>query len=300
MSESQPTEKTHTHAIGEMLGETVAYLDSRLAGRRPALGLILGSGLGAFANTLDNPIVIDYDDIPHFMSSTVTGHAGRLVVGDKQGVTCVAMQGRLHPYEGYEPATVAFPTRVMIRLGAGTLIITNAAGSVNPDWAPGTLMLISDHINLTGRSPLRGPNPDDLGPRFPDMTNAYHPDLRTLARAAGERMGLTLREGVYTGLPGPAYETPAEIRMVRAIGGDAVGMSTVFEVLAARHMGARVLGISCLTNLAAGLQDKELDHSEVTEIASKVRVSFQQLLDNIIGDLQGELASQPAAGGSGS
>lgn len=286
--------------LASQLSETVAHLQARLSGRRPALGLILGSGLGAFADTLENAIAIDYDEIPNFMSSTVTGHAGRLVVGDRAGVTCVAMQGRLHPYEGYAPATVAFPTRVMIKLGADTLIITNAAGSVQPDWQPGTLMLIADHINLTGGSPLRGPNADDLGPRFPDMTNAYDPALRAIAREVASGMDLTLREGVYTGLPGPAYETPAEIRMVRAIGGDAVGMSTVFEVLAARHMGARVLGISCLTNLAAGLQGKELDHSEVTEIASKVRARFQELLTGIIGRLGEPSADGSSAGSEGS
>ena len=280
------------------LQKAVAHLESRLDGRRPAIGLILGSGLGSFADTLEQKVYIEYDEIPGFVSSTVSGHAGRLVVGDKHGVTCIAMQGRLHPYEGYAAETVAFPTRTMILLGARTLIITNAAGSVVPEWPPGTLMLISDHINLTGGTPLRGPNDSRLGPRFPDMTTAYDGELRAMARAAAERLGTTLQEGVYTGLAGPAYETPAEIRMVRAIGGHAVGMSTVYEVLAARHMGARVLGISCVTNLAAGLEDGPLEHGHVTEAAEKARDRFQSLLAAVIADLGPQLGSSSAEGGA--
>lgn len=282
------------------LTEATSYISSRLDGRRPRIGLVLGSGLGSFADTLTDPVVIDYADIPHFSVSTVSGHAGRLIIGDKAGVTCLAMQGRVHPYEGYPAATVTFPVRTMILLGADTLIITNAAGSVEPSWNPGTLMLITDHLNLTGDNPLRGPNEERIGPRFPDMTDAYDPELRNIAVRVSERIGVPLEQGVYAGLSGPSYETPAEIRMIRVLGGHAVGMSTVFEVIAARHMGARVLGISCVTNLAAGLQGRPLHHGEVKEAADEARDRFQALLEGIIGELGPNLAGGPPIGsGSG-
>jgi purine-nucleoside phosphorylase len=287
MTKRNPETHTKLHIA---LSDASAYLESRLGARRPAVGLVLGSGLGAFVDQFEDVIAIGYHEIPHFVPSTVAGHMGRFVIGTIAGVTCMAMQGRLHYYEGYSAAEVAFPTRVMIELGADTLILTNAAGSLETSWTPGTLMLISDHINLTGANPLVGPNDHHIGPRFPDMTEAYSNKLRQLARQVAGDMGLDLREGVYAGLAGPTYETPAEIRMVRAIGGNAVGMSTVFEAIAAQHMGARVLGISCITNLAAGLQGQPLHHDEVTVAAESARESFQGLLTGVIRELGRELA----------
>ena len=219
----------------------------------PHAGIILGTGLGGLVEEIDIKATIDYGDIPHFPRSHVVGHHGRLVLGEKHGARCVAMQGRVHLYEGHSAATVALPARVLIALGAKVLIVTNAAGGLNPGWAPGTLMLIRDHIDLLRDHALRGPNDDRLGPRFPDMTRAYAPELRALARDAAAAAGVTLEEGVYVAMPGPTYETPAEVRMLQGLGADATGMSTVPEVCVARHMGARVIGISCITNQAAGI-----------------------------------------------
>jgi len=212
------------------------------------------------------------------------------VIGQRKGARCIAMQGRVHLYEGYSARDVAFPTRVMVKLGAKIIIVTNAAGGVNPRWRPGTLMLIRDHIDLLRDHALRGPNDDRLGPRFPDMTHTYAPELRELARAAATKAGIALAEGVYCAMPGPTYETPAEVRMLQLLGGHATGMSTVPEVVAARHMGARVLGISCITNQAAGITGQPLSHEEVTETASRVRATFEQLLDGIMEGLKGALA----------
>lgn len=257
----------------------------------PQVGLILGSGLGGYADKLgplpggEPPRAFDYADLPGFPRSHVKGHRGRLVVGGRAGACCVAMQGRVHLYEGHTAAQVAFPARVLIALGARILIITNAAGGVNAAWPPGTLMLIRDHIDLLRDHALRGPNDDRLGPRFPDMTNAYAPELRALAREAAGGAGIHLEEGVYTAFPGPTYETPAEIRMARGLGADAVGMSTVPEVCVARHMGARVIGISCITNQAAGISGHELSHEEVTETATRMRATFEVLLDAILARL---------------
>jgi purine-nucleoside phosphorylase len=251
----------------------------------PQVGLILGSGLGGFADALDHPTAIDYGEIPGFPRSHVVGHKGRLVLGARAGVRCVAMQGRVHMYEGHAAETVAFPARVLIALGAQVIIVTNAAGGLNPTWPPGTLMLIRDHIDQLRDHALRGPNDDRLGPRFPDMTTAYAPELRTLARGAAEASGIALAEGVYVAMPGPTYETPAEVKMLQLLGGDAVGMSTVPEVCAARHMGARVIGISCITNHAAGITGHALSHDEVTETATRVRSTFERLLDAILGAL---------------
>ncbi|HEX3765222.1 MAG TPA: purine-nucleoside phosphorylase [Kofleriaceae bacterium] len=253
--------------------------------RAPRVGLILGSGLGGYADGLAGATAIDYVDIPHFPRSHVVGHAGRLVFGERAGASCVAMQGRVHVYEGYSAATVAFTARVLIALGARVLIITNAAGGVNPAWPPGTLMLIRDHIDLLRDHALRGPNDDRLGPRFPDMTAAYAPELRELARDAAATAGIALTEGVYAAMPGPTYETPAEVRMLRMLGADAVGMSTVPEVCAARHMGTRVIGISCITNQAAGITGQALSHDEVTETAARVRETFESLLDAVLAAL---------------
>jgi len=274
-----------TTSLYEQLAEAAAYIRAKSgahSSKRPAVGLILGSGLGSFAESFEEPAFIDYEEIPHFPVSTVTGHAGRLVVGERCGVTCVAMQGRVHYYEGHDAATLVFPVRTIITLGARTLIITNAAGGVRADFRPGTLMLIRDHLNLLPESPLRGVNDQRLGPRFPDMTEAYSAELRALAREVASISGIELAEGVYAASPGPSYETPAEVQMLARLGADATGMSTVPEVIAANHMGARVLGISCITNKAAGLGEQPLSHEEVTETAQQVRAVFEGLLEDLL------------------
>jgi len=258
----------------------------------PAVGLVLGSGLGGFADGFASATSIDYADIPHVPRSQVAGHAGRLVIGERADVRCAAMQGRVHVYEGHSAAAVGFPVRVLIELGARIIVVTNAAGGVNPAWSPGTLMVIRDHIDLLRDHALRGPNDERLGPRFPDMTAAYAPELRALVERAAAGAGIELEEGVYAAMPGPSYETPAEIRMLQVLGADAVGMSTVPEVCVARHMGARVIGISCITNQAAGITGQPLSHDEVTATAARVRATFERLLDAILGALaaSGELA----------
>ena len=278
-------------ALFDQIGEAVAAIKARV--HTPTqVGLILGSGLGAFADSLANATKIDYSEIPHFPRSSVAGHSGKLVIGDRGGARCVAMQGRVHMYEGHSAATVAFPARVLIALGAKILVVTNAAGGLNPAWPPGTLMLIRDHLDMLRDHPLRGPNDDRLGPRFPDMTRAYAAELRELAKTAAKTSGATLQEGVYVAMPGPTYETPAEVKMLQTLGADATGMSTVPEVIVARHMGARVIGISCITNQAAGITGEELSHAEVTETANRVRATFEGLLDAILNQLvaRGELA----------
>jgi purine-nucleoside phosphorylase len=268
-----------THA--ELDGAAAAITAALPAGARPRVGLILGSGLGAFADTLADRVAVPFDRIPGFPPSTIVGHAGNVVFG-RHAVDVLALQGRVHFYEGHDLARVAFPARVLIAAGCTTLVITNAAGGVDPTLHPGEIVVIRDHLNLMGGSPLRGPNDERLGPRFPDMTNAYDRELRAIAVAAGAEVGLTLREGVYAGLPGPQYETPAEVRMLRALGADLAGMSTVPEVIVAAHMGARVLGLSCCTNLAAGITAHKLSHAEVTETAARVRDQFTALLRRIL------------------
>ena len=259
-----------------------AAIRKAASGPAPKVGLILGSGLGSYADKLTGAKTIDYGDIPGFPRSHVPGHKGRLVVGARQGVTCAALQGRVHVYEGHTAAVAAFPARVLVALGAKVIIVTNAAGGLNPSWAPGTLMLIRDHIDMLRDHALRGPNDDRLGPRFPDMTKAYAPELRTLVKQAAAAANIALQEGVYVAMPGPTYETPAEVKMLQTIGADATGMSTVPEVVVARHMGARVIGISCITNQAAGITGAELSHEEVTETATRVRSTFETLLDEIL------------------
>jgi purine-nucleoside phosphorylase len=266
--------------------EAAAYIASKAGGLRPQLGLILGSGLGVLADLIENAIVLDYGDIPHFPVSTVEGHAGELLLGSVKGKPVVMMKGRFHGYEGYGPETVSFPVRVMKELGVQTLIVTNAAGGINESYHVGDLMVIRDHINLTGRNPLIGPNDSSLGVRFPDMSEAYSKRLRALAHGVAERQGLWLQEGVYTGLLGPSYETPAEIRMLRILGGDAVGMSTVPEVIVARHSGIEVLGFSCISNMAAGMLDQPLSHAEVMETTERVKPKFLQLVLGIIEELK--------------
>jgi purine-nucleoside phosphorylase len=261
----------------------------------PEVGLVLGSGLGDYADGLANATAIAYADIPHFPASHVIGHKGRLVLGERAGARCVAMQGRVHLYEGHSAATVGFGARVLVALGARIIIVTNAAGGINAAWPPGTLMLIRDHLDFLRDHALRGPNDDRLGPRFPDMTAAYAPELRARVREAAAAAGIALAEGVYAAMPGPTYETPAEIRMLRLLGADAVGMSTVPEVCVARHMAARVIGVSCITNQAAGTTGEALSHDEVTATAARVRATFERLLDAILGALVsgGELGGAP-------
>jgi purine-nucleoside phosphorylase len=272
--------------LRESIDAAAQQIRSRLpAGAAPRVGLILGSGLGSYADQIEARTAIPYRDLPGFPVSAVEGHAGNLVWGRRQGVEVLALQGRVHYYEGHDLATVVLPTRALIAAGCETLIITNAAGGVDPTMRPGDLVIVSDHLNLLAASPLRGPNDERVGPRFPDMSDAYDPALRRLAAAAGADLGLALREGVYAGLGGPSYETPAEVRMLRALGADLAGMSTVPEVIAARHMGARVLGLSCVTNLAAGITREKLSHAEVTETAGRVRTRFIALLDRILARL---------------
>jgi purine-nucleoside phosphorylase len=254
----------------------------------PQVALVLGSGLGAFADELEGKVAIPYGEIPTMPISHVIGHAGKLVLGEAEGASVVAMQGRVHLYEGHPPRDVVFGLRVCIRLGAKIVIVTNAAGGSNPQFRPGDLMLMEDHLNLTGTSSLVGPNDEALGPRFPDMTNAYDPNLRALALEAASAGGFQLVRGVYAGLNGPQYETPAEIRMLQRMGADAVGMSTVLETIAARHMGARVLGISCITNQAAGISPTPLDHSEVQETANQAKARFVGLLRGVLSRLGNE------------
>jgi purine-nucleoside phosphorylase len=265
----------------EQLDAAAAHVRAR-SDLHPAVGLVLGSGLGAFAETLDDAVTVPYREIPHFPTSTAVGHKGELVLGRSRGVPVAVMAGRVHFYEGYSLQQVVFPVRVLGRLGVRTLVVTNAAGAVNTSYRPGELMLLDDHINLMGGHPLIGPNEDTLGQRFFDMSCAYDPALRALAREAAQAAGLAVHSGVYLALTGPSYETPAEIRMLRALGADAVGMSTVPEVLAARHMGLRVLGLSCLTNMAAGVLDQPLDHSEVLEVGERVKERLLEVLARVV------------------
>lgn len=248
----------------------------------PQIGLILGSGLGVLADLIEQPIVIDYSRIPHFPVSTVEGHAGELVVGSIKGKQVLVMKGRFHAYEGYGAETVSFPVRVMKELGVETLIVTNAAGGINETYQVGDLMVISDHLNMTFRNPLIGPNDSALGVRFPDMSEAYSKRLRKLAHDVAASQDFKLQEGVYVGLLGPNYETPAEIRMFRTLGGDSVGMSTVPEVIVARHAGIEVLGFSCISNMASGILDQPLSHAEVMETTEKVKPKFLKLVLGII------------------
>lgn len=263
------------------IAETVDSIRSRCR-LQPALGLILGSGLGAFAESFQERTTIPYSSLANFPSSTVVGHPGNLVIGKVEGVPVAALQGRVHLYEGYSVEDVSFPARVLGLLGIRQLIVTNAAGGINTGFHPGDLMLITDHINLTGANPLIGLNLDQLGPRFPDMSEAYDSGMRAIALEAARQQGIGLRQGVYIGLKGPSYETPAEIRMCRVLGADAVGMSTIPEVIVANHMGIRVLGISCITNMAAGILPQKLTHKEVMDTAEQVRDKFQVLLQSII------------------
>ena len=254
----------------------------RRCGTLPETALILGSGLGDFADTLADAVVMPYGELPNWPASNVVGHAGKLVVGTVKGRRVAALAGRVHAYEGHPLSTVVFATRVMGRLGVKELVVTNAAGGVNTAFGRGALMVIDDHINLIGANPLMGENDDRFGPRFPDMTEVYSTRLRRIADDAASAKGLAVAHGVYAALGGPSYETPAEIRYLRTIGADAVGMSTVPEAIAARHMGLEVLGLSCITNMAAGVLPQPLNHEEVLETTRQVRGSFIALLVGII------------------
>ncbi|WP_374702566.1 purine-nucleoside phosphorylase [Bacillus sp. M6-12] len=265
----------------EKLEKAAEFIEGKLQGK-PEIGLILGSGLGILADEIENPVKIPYHEIPEFPVSTVEGHAGQLVLGTLSGKQVVAMQGRFHFYEGYSMDKVTFPVRVMKLIGVEKLIVTNAAGGVNEEFSAGDLMLITDHINNTGTNPLIGPNDERFGPRFPDMSEAYSKELGEKARDAARKQGIILKEGIYVGNSGPTYETPAEVRLARVLGGDAVGMSTVPEVIVARHSGIKVLGISCITNMAAGILDQPLSHEEVIETTEKVKHSFLGLIKEIV------------------
>ncbi|KOO51603.1 purine-nucleoside phosphorylase [Viridibacillus arvi] len=252
---------------------------------RPTIGLILGSGLGTLADEIENPFKIPYSEIPNFAKSGAIGHANELVIGELKGKTVVAMKGRFHYYEGFTLDEVTFPVRVMKALGVEELIITNACGAVNTSFNPEDLMLITDHINLVSTNPLIGPNNDELGTRFPDVSEVYNRNLRNIASKVATEQNISLQEGVYAWWSGPAYETPAEIRMIRTLGADAVGMSTVPEAIVAIHGNMKVLGISCLTNMACGILDQPLNHDEVIEVASRVRTQFVDLIKGVLEEM---------------
>jgi purine-nucleoside phosphorylase len=269
--------------------ETAARFVLKKTKLRPKIALVLGSGLGALADQFTDATRIPYARIPDFPRSTAIGHAGQLVIGKVDGIEVAAMQGRVHLYEGYSVKDVAFPIRVFARMGVKAVILTNAAGGIKREFTQGRLVVISDHINLQGVNPLTGPNDENFGPRFPDMSAAYDKRFRELALAEGRLLKIELGVGVYAALAGPSYETPAEIRYLRSIGADLVGMSTVPEVIAAHHSGLRVLGISCVTNAAAGILDQPLDHKEVLETAERVKAQFIALLRGVIPDIASAL-----------
>ncbi len=248
----------------------------------PRIAIVLGSGLGSFADEFDEAVRIPYSEIPGFKQSTVAGHAGQLIVGILDSVPLVAMQGRVHYYEGYSLEEVTFPIRTFKLLGVKTLILTNASGGINVELGQGALMVISDHVNLMGDNPLRGPNDDRFGPRFPDMTSVYERDLQEFVIEEAKAIGVEVRRGIYGALSGPSYETPAEIHLLRNLGADAVGMSTVPEAIVARHMGVEVLGISCITNMAAGIGDEPINHEEVMATGDRVRDIFALLLRRVV------------------
>ncbi len=256
-----------------------------LSGDACKIGLILGSGLGGYAERIENKRFVGYSDLPGFPQSRVAGHKGRFVIGDLFGKRVICMQGRFHYYEGYPQSQIAIPVRVMKRLGVEKLLVTNAAGGVNLDFDPGDLMLITDHINFSGSHPLIGPNDDDFGPRFPDQTNVYDHELRARVKKAAAEAGVTLREGVYMMFSGPTFESPAEIVFARTIGASAVGMSTVPEAIAAAHCGVKTVGISLITNMAAGILDQPLSHEEVQETAAVASEKFTRLVDRIVRDV---------------
>lgn len=266
------------------MNNTIKFLRKKVS-VEPEIGLILGSGLGILADEIENPIKIPYNEIPGFPVSTVEGHAGQLVIGTLQGKQVITMQGRFHYYEGYSLERVTFPVRIMKELGVKTVIVTNAAGGINESFTPGDLMIITDHINNFGDNPLIGPNDPTQGVRFPDMSTAYNKAFVSLAKQVAHRLNIAIKTGVYVGNTGPSYETPAEIRMLRTLGGDAVGMSTVPEVIVARHCNLEVLGISCISNMAAGILDQPLTHDEVIETTEKVKANFLSFVKEIVKEM---------------
>jgi purine-nucleoside phosphorylase len=265
---------------------------------RPKIAVVLGSGLGAFADDLTTPTRVPYEKIAGFPKPTVEGHAGRLVIGKVDEIPVAAMQGRVHFYEGYSVKDVVYPMRVLRQMGIQAAILTNAAGAINLNFSQGALVVIRDHLGLNGVNPLIGPNEDRFGPRFPDMSQAYCPKYRETAIAEGRKLGIDVKEGVYAGLSGPSFETPAEIRYLRTMGADMVGMSTVPEVIVARHTGIRVLGISCVTNMAAGILDQPISHAEVMETGARVRTQFVALLRSVIPRISEDLEKYPQPKGA--
>ncbi|SRR5579883_430881 len=276
-----PASQSPPSTISARIEDCVFAIKKRVA-VHPRIGVVLGSGLGGLADTLDDLVKIPYRDLPHMPSSTVPGHAGNLCFGRVGAVPVVCMQGRVHLYEGYPVDKVVHGVRTMARLGVRCVLLTNAAGGLEPSWSPGDIMVVTDHVNLTGTSPLVGPNDDALGPRFPDMTGAYDPELRAMAEAVAGEAGIALRAGVYAGLLGPSYETPAEVRWLRTVGAQAVGMSTVSEVVALRHMGVRVGALSCIANLAAGISTHPLSHGDVEATVRSRRGALTTLLSGWI------------------
>jgi purine-nucleoside phosphorylase len=279
-------------SISDQLSEAVSHIRSQ-CGLKPRLGLILGSGLGEFVDSIQVEWSSEYSRIPYFGSTSIEGHKGRLILGHVEGVPVIAMQGRLHMYEGHSISDVVFPTRTMAMLGIEALLVTNAAGGLSKKMKCGDFMAITDHINLMGDNPLKGRHMEHLGPRFPDMTEAYDRALAKLSKESAKKIGLRIHEGVYVGLPGPTYETPAEVRYLQKIGGTAVGMSTVPEVIAANHLGVRVCGVSCITNLAAGLSKYRLSHKDVTETAKTVEEKFKKFVTLLVKRIAENLDGNP-------
>lgn len=263
--------------IFQRVQEATNYIKSKIS-QTPKVGIVLGSGLGVYVDQIENKTIIPYTDIPHFHPTSVTGHEGRLILGQIKGVEVAVFQGRYHVYEGHKLEDVVLPARVLALLGTQFFLLTNAAGGINPAYAPGDLVCIKDHINLTGKNPLVGKNIDEFGPRFPDMTETYNLELQELMVASAKELDFELQRGVYAAMLGPTYETPAEIRMLKIIGSDMVGMSTVPEAIAGHHAGLRVGGISCITNLAAGIGHEKLDHDDVKEVAKLAMIKFSNLL----------------------
>ncbi len=267
--------------LNRQIEETVAFLKSK-TNLQPEIGMVLGSGLGALGDKLEDACRIPYDEIPNFVKSTAPGHKGQIIIGRLEGKTVLCMQGRFHYYEGYTMQQITYPVRVMKAMGVETLVLTNACGGLDPTFTPGDLMVITDHINFMGNNPLIGPNADSFGTRFPDMTHAYNQDLIALAKETAKDLDINLKQGVYISYSGPSFETPAEIRLFQQFGGNAVGMSTVPEAIVANHSGIKVLGISCITNLAAGILDQPLTGEEVIEVANQVGQKFIGLLTEVV------------------
>ncbi len=284
--------QAQTPQVIQQIHDVVAYLGPRL-GVKPEITIVLGSGFGSFVDSIENPKVIPYSEVPHFQRTSVEGHEGKIVAGTLAGVPVAALQGRWHYYEGHSMNSIVIPTRAFAALGTHTLLLTNAAGGVNLNFKAGDLMIIEDHLNLMGDNPLTGKESPLFGPRFPDMSEPYCKECIQILESTGKRLGIPLQKGVYIGLRGPTYETPAEVRMLRALGGDAVGMSTVPETIAARHLGLRVVGISCITNMAAGIEQKTLDHHEVQETAGAAMGSLARLVKEAIGEVARSAQGSP-------